>query len=193
MAAIRLSLLLLKSLRSHIRNLKAEAIHRERHPGLTLGSPSRLTVSDPSALVVGDDVIIEAFSEILAIRNTPESSLPGFLTIGDHTRIGSFANIRATGGGISIGAHCLLAQHVSLIASNHARRTEDSFVEQAWRTDKAGVTIGNGVWIGTGAIILPGVSIGDNAIIGAGSVVTKNVPPGETWAGNPAQMIEAAP
>lgn len=191
MAPIQLGKLLLKSFRSHIRRLKAEANHRERYPGLTLKSPILFTVPDPSALVVGDNVIIEAFSEIFVIRETPESPLPGFLTIGDHTEIGSFANIRAAGGSISIGAHCLLAQHVSIIASNHARRTEESFVKQAWRTDKAGVTIGNGVWIGTGAIILPGVTIGDNAIIGAGSVVTKNVPSGQTWAGNPARMIRA--
>lgn len=38
------------------------------------------------------------------------------------------------------------------------------------------ITIGNNVWIGAGAIILPGVTIGNNVVIGAGSVVTKNIP-----------------
>ncbi|OEF24251.1 acyltransferase [Vibrio rumoiensis] len=47
------------------------------------------------------------------------------------------------------------------------------------------VTIGNGVWIGFGCIILPGVSIGDGAVIGAGSVVTKDVPANCMAAGNP--------
>ncbi len=51
------------------------------------------------------------------------------------------------------------------------------------------VTIGENVWIGGGAIILPGVSIGDRAIIGAGSVVTKSVAPDETVVGNPARPI----
>ena len=50
------------------------------------------------------------------------------------------------------------------------------------------VTIGRNVWIGGGAIILPGVTIGDDAVIGAGSVVTRDVPEGATAAGNPARL-----
>ncbi|WP_041801487.1 sugar O-acetyltransferase [Rhodopseudomonas palustris] len=52
------------------------------------------------------------------------------------------------------------------------------------------VRIGCDVWIGGGAIILPGVTIGDGAIIGAGSVVTRDVMPGQTVAGNPARPIK---
>ncbi|TQI76488.1 maltose O-acetyltransferase [Bosea sp. AK1] len=50
------------------------------------------------------------------------------------------------------------------------------------------VSIGSNVWIGGGAIILPGVTIGDDAIIGAGSVVTRDVPAGGTAVGNPARL-----
>jgi len=49
------------------------------------------------------------------------------------------------------------------------------------------VRIGRNVWIGGGAIILPGVSVGDDAVIGAGSVVTRDVPAGATALGNPAR------
>jgi maltose O-acetyltransferase len=49
------------------------------------------------------------------------------------------------------------------------------------------VSIGANVWIGGGAIILPGVTIGDDAVIGAGAVVTRDVPNGTTRIGNPAQ------
>jgi UDP-2-acetamido-3-amino-2,3-dideoxy-glucuronate N-acetyltransferase len=51
----------------------------------------------------------------------------------------------------------------------------------------------NGASIGAGAVILPGITIGAGALIGAGAVVTKDVPPGETWIGNPAHRINDAP
>ena len=50
------------------------------------------------------------------------------------------------------------------------------------------MVIGENVWVGGGAIILPGVTIGDDAIIGAGSVVTRDVPKGATVVGNPARV-----
>ena len=55
------------------------------------------------------------------------------------------------------------------------------------------IRIGRNVWIGGGAIILPGVTIGDDAIIGAGSVVTRDVPAGATVVGNPARLSVARP
>jgi maltose O-acetyltransferase len=51
------------------------------------------------------------------------------------------------------------------------------------------IRLGANVWIGGGAIILPGVTVGDDAIIGAGAVVTKDVAPGTTVGGNPARPI----
>jgi maltose O-acetyltransferase len=51
------------------------------------------------------------------------------------------------------------------------------------------VTIGADVWVGGGAIILPGVQVGDRAVIGAGSVVTRDVPAGVFAAGNPCRVI----
>lgn len=53
------------------------------------------------------------------------------------------------------------------------------------------VEIGDGAWIGIGAIILKGVTIGAGARIGAGAVVTSDVPPGATVAGNPARVVES--
>ncbi|KAJ3060976.1 hypothetical protein HK102_009294, partial [Quaeritorhiza haematococci] len=50
--------------------------------------------------------------------------------------------------------------------------------------------IGNDVWIGGSATILPGVTIGDGVTVGAGSVVTKDVPPHVVVAGNPAKIIK---
>ena len=54
---------------------------------------------------------------------------------------------------------------------------------------EATVTIGNGVWIGARAIILPGVTIGDRALVAAGAVVTRDVPADTLVGGNPARVI----
>lgn len=51
------------------------------------------------------------------------------------------------------------------------------------------ITIGDRVWIGGGAIVLPGVTIGENSVIGAGSVVTRDVPANVVAAGNPCRVI----
>ena len=51
------------------------------------------------------------------------------------------------------------------------------------------VCIGNNVWIGAGAVIMPGVTIGDNTVIGAGSVVTKDIPANVVAVGNPCRVM----
>jgi maltose O-acetyltransferase len=51
------------------------------------------------------------------------------------------------------------------------------------------VDIGADVWIGAGALILPGVTIGDRAVIGAGSVVTRDIPADVLAAGNPCRVL----
>lgn len=51
------------------------------------------------------------------------------------------------------------------------------------------VHIDSGVWIGAGAIILPGITIGENSVIGAGSVVTKDIPPNVVAVGNPCRVL----
>ena len=63
--------------------------------------------------------------------------------------------------------------------------TYDRFCE----TQTAPVIIGNNVWIGGGAIILPGVTIGNNVVIGAGSVVTKNIPDNVIAVGSPCRVV----
>jgi acetyltransferase-like isoleucine patch superfamily enzyme len=61
--------------------------------------------------------------------------------------------------------------------------------ERGRRYRYAPVSIGSDVFIGAGAIILPGVSIGDRCVVGAGAVVTKSVPEGTVVAGNPARAL----
>ncbi len=52
------------------------------------------------------------------------------------------------------------------------------------------ITVGDNVWIGGNAVILPGVTIGRNSVIGAGSVVTKDIPDNVVAVGNPCKVIK---
>lgn len=80
---------------------------------------------------------------------------------------------------IRIGDRCQIGPFVSIECVNHFRHGDEV----------SPVTVGNSVWIGTRCVILPGVSIGDEVIIGAGAVVTRDIPYGETWVGVPAKKI----
>jgi maltose O-acetyltransferase len=87
---------------------------------------------------------------------------------------------------VSIGARTKIGPGVQILAADHPR---DPDTRRALLECGRPVAIGENVWIGAGAIILPGVTVGDDAIVGAGSVVTRSVAPGETVAGNPARPI----
>ena len=86
---------------------------------------------------------------------------------------------------VEIGDQTQIGPGVQILTADHPR-------DPAQRAEGIefgrSVTIGRNVWIGGGAIILPGVTIGDDAVIGAGSVVTRDVPEGATAVGNPARL-----
>ena len=72
-----------------------------------------------------------------------------------------------------------------ILTADHPR---DPAIRRSGLESGRPVNIGSNVWIGAGALILPGVSIGDDAIIGAGAVVTRDLPAGATAMGNPARV-----
>lgn len=85
---------------------------------------------------------------------------------------------------VEIGDGCQIGTSVQILTADHPR--DPDLRRQGLESGKP-VRVGRNVWIGSGAIILPGVTIGDDAIVGAGSVVTRDVAPGATVAGNPAR------
>ncbi len=87
---------------------------------------------------------------------------------------------------VEIGAKTLLGPAVQLYTAQHPL---DPAAREANIETAAPITIGRNVWIGGGAIVLPGVTIGDNAVIGAGSVVVKDIPANCVAVGNPAKVI----
>lgn len=89
-------------------------------------------------------------------------------------------------GEIHIGDNCMIGPAVTFATAVHP--ISPALRRHVLQYNKP-IRIGNNVWIGAGAIILPGVTIGDNSIIGAGSVVTKDVEPDTIAVGNPAHVI----
>ncbi|MPQ60190.1 sugar O-acetyltransferase [Duganella sp. FT27W] len=85
---------------------------------------------------------------------------------------------------VEIGDGTQIGPGVQILTADHPR--EPALRAQGLEFGRP-IKIGKNVWIGAGALIMPGVTIGDDALIGAGSVVTRDVAPGVTVVGNPAR------
>jgi maltose O-acetyltransferase len=118
---------------------------------------------------------------------------PLYVDYGSHLRIGArcFANFGLVAldvAPITIGDDVQIGPNVQLL-------TPTPPVEPEPRRDKweaaEPIAIGDNVWLGGGAIVLPGVTIGANAVVGAGSVVTRDVPANVVVVGNPARVVRS--
>jgi maltose O-acetyltransferase len=88
---------------------------------------------------------------------------------------------------VRIGSFTLFGPAVQILTPMHPMDAEQRRREEFGKP----VTIGDDVWVGGGAIILPGVTIGSRSVIGAGSIVTRDIPGGVFAAGNPCRVIRA--
>ncbi|MEM6314435.1 MAG: DapH/DapD/GlmU-related protein, partial [Planctomycetota bacterium] len=125
------------------------------------------------------------------VGDRPEIMPPFQCDYGRHITVGDrfFANfgcVMLDCARITFGNDCMLGPNVQLYTPHHA-------LDPALRADgvetSLPITIGDRVWIGGNAVVLPGVSIGSDTTIGAGSVVTKDVPAGVVAVGNPCRVI----
>ena len=87
---------------------------------------------------------------------------------------------------VKIGDNAQIAPNVSIYTAGHPIHPDSRNSGYEYGID---VTIGDNVWIGGNACIMPGVTIGNNVVIGAGSVVTKDLPDNVIAAGNPCRII----
>lgn len=110
---------------------------------------------------------------------------------GKHVRLGNYvyANFNLTlvdDGNIDIGDNVMFAPNVTVITATHPVLPALREKGLQFNVD---VKICPNVWIGAGAIIMPGITVGENSVVGAGSVVTKDVPPNTVVVGNPARVL----
>lgn len=162
--------------RWYVRLLAPLYQHRGKHA--VIYRSARMDTPPYRKFWLGDYSVIESFCCI--------NNAVGDVIIGDHTRVGLHNTII---GPVTIGSHVNLAQGITVTALNH------NFEESSKRIDEQGVTtkpviIGNDIWIGANAVLLPGVTIGDHSVVAAGAVVTKDAPPHSLVAGVPAKIIK---
>ena len=154
----------------------------------------RLSAEYQAAYVLGIDQARPILAELLGALGEDAHIRPplfvdygSFITVGARTFI-NYNLVALDVAAISIGDDCQIGPNVQLLTPTHP-------VEPQPRKDKLEaakpISIGDNVWIGGGAIVLPGVTIGDNTVIGAGAVVSKDIPANVIAVGNPARVVRS--
>lgn len=112
----------------------------------------------------------------------------GSIEIGDDSHVDHFCVLYGQGG-LRIGSKCAIASGVTIYTqtNQYSQSPETDIIEQP--VVYGPVEIGDDVWIGTRAVILPGLKIGDHAVIAAGAVVTRDVERWNIAGGVPARVI----
>ncbi|GAB5495358.1 MAG: hypothetical protein Phyf2KO_04380 [Phycisphaerales bacterium] len=169
---------------------------------LAFRHPRRIRIGD--GVVVDDgccfdansdsDIGVDIGSRTMFGRGTRLSSKLGTITIGDDCGFGAGVTVHSSvGGSVTLGNKCIIAGHAYIGGGQyHTESTEVAIVDQGHITNQH-LVIGDGCWIGAGAVVVNGITIGNDAIIAAGAVVTKDVPPFAVVAGVPARVIKMRP
>jgi acetyltransferase-like isoleucine patch superfamily enzyme len=142
------------------------------------GKPPR--VVNLGAIALGYKVKFRAPSHKIRLKANPNATI----SIGDRTFLNDGVVVNASVG-ISIGKHCLIGDGVEMFDTDFHQ------IEEGAEVTTAPIKIGDNVWIGREALILPGVEIGDHSVVGARSVVTKSIPARVVAAGVPAKPIRS--
>lgn len=153
-------------------------LYQQRGRGSKIYGSVRMDTPPYRRFALGRRSVVESFCCI--------NNAVGDIIIGDNTRIGLHTTVI---GPVEIGSNVNLAQGIVVTALNH------NFTDCTKRIDEQGVstakiTIGNDVWIGANATILPGVTIGNHSVVAASAVVTKDVPPYSLVGGVPAKILK---
>jgi acetyltransferase-like isoleucine patch superfamily enzyme len=150
-----------------------------------------------SDVVIDDNCLLDAKGEsnrgirigsgVFVGRNSILSCKNGDIELADGANIGFNCEIFSASR-VTIGSSVLMAAYSYVIGGDHDFSDPGKAVLEQSRKS-AGVSIGDGVWMGAGAKILDGVTIGEHAVVGAGSVVREDIGPRAIAVGIPARVI----
>ena len=162
---------------------------------VVLRHPHKIHVG--SNVVVDDNCLLDAKGEsnrgirigdgVFLGRNTILSCKNGDIELADGANLGFNCEVFSASR-VTIGKSVLMAAYCYVIGGDHdfSDPTKPVLAQQR---KSAGVTIGDGAWMGAGAKILDGVAVGDGAVIGAGAVVRDSVAAGAIAVGIPARIV----
>jgi acetyltransferase-like isoleucine patch superfamily enzyme len=163
--------------------------------GVVLRHPAKIRIGD--GVTVDDLVVLDAKGTsnrgidigngVFLGRSTILSCKDGDIVLGDHTNLGFHCEV-FSGSRVAVGRHGLFAAYVYLVGGGHEFEGADVAVIDQPRAS-AGITLGDNVWLGTGAKVLDGVTLGSNVVVGANGVVNSDLPEGAIAAGVPARVL----
>lgn len=140
----------------------------------------------PGGISIGNRTLV-MFGAVLHVYNFRSLPAAG-IEIGADSLIGEYSVIRGQGG-VHIGDRVYLSPFVQILAVNHVYSDPNvPFIEQGITAQ--GITVGDDVWIGGGAILTDGVTVGQGSVIAAGAVVTNDVPAHVVVGGVPARVLK---
>lgn len=173
----------LPGIEANVRIAYAENIKLGRYVYIDSGVYLHAT---PGGIEIGDRTFIMHNSElhVFNFRDLPHA----FIKVGARTFIGESTIIRGQGG-VTLGDSVLIGPGVQIMAVNHNFADPTIHVMDQGISGE-GITIGDGVWIGAGAVILDGVTVGKGAVIGANAVVTRDIPAHSLALGAPARVVK---
>lgn len=193
---LRIIYYLLRKIYPHLQSIEEEknneTLNIYRKTGINCHIESLVEHCGEQYIRFGDNIYFGHSTFLTAWDTYREQHFSPCIEIGNNCHFGAYNHLTCINK-IKIGDGCLTGKWVTITDNSHGETDQDNLLIapiERKLTSKGPVIIGNNVWIGDKATILPGVTIGDGAVIAANTVVTKDVPAFCIAAGNPMRIIK---
>jgi acetyltransferase-like isoleucine patch superfamily enzyme len=162
-------------------------IYLMRYPKIRIGNNTSIKkevlfkLTDGARFEMGNHCTIKERGIFLLTKPNPHFEMGDYSGVGERCWISIKDHLK-------IGNYVRIGPDVCITDNSHQFAKDDLIMNQRAKIQK--ITIDDDAWMGRGVTILGGVNIGKGAVLAAGAVVTKDIPPYEIWAGNPARFVK---